>query len=201
MIADASLEAPINDSGAFSSGIPELLGRTEVARFLSCRLEEVERIAGPASCVVKMPCGERQAWLSGFVQAEIRTPANYEPDVFYTLRGIIRLYDSVRWRVEKLVGEPDAILVEGKTSTQLYSSASVFAGLELLTDVRKKGETVFDRERPFRRRVSAKKRRTADRRSSAFFALASRPTRKGRICQALHRAADNLTYQRANWRK
>lgn len=178
----------------------ELLGRSGCSRYLGCRPSEIERKVGPARCEVRMYRTERPAWPLEIVEQGISTQEIREPVLFYSIAEIVNLYESVRHLVEKILGEPDALLYEGRLVLPLWSSASLDAGFTLINDLRAKGDSSFDRKRPFKRRVSALQRKRAESRKSSFFTSGLRPPKKVGPCQALHRSADNIEYQRARWR-
>lgn len=178
----------------------ELIGRSELCRQLGCRPNEVERKVGPASCEIRMRRTERPAWLLNLVEEGISAEEGRDPVSFYSIAEIVNLYESVRWRVEKFLGEPDALLYEGRLVLPLWSSASLDAGFTLINDLRSKGDSSFDRKRPFKRRISELQRKRAESRKSGFFTSGLRPPKKVGPCQALHRSADNIEYQRSNWR-
>jgi hypothetical protein len=178
----------------------ELIGRSELSRRLGCRLKEVERKVGPASCEIRMRRTERPAWFLNLIEEGISAPGGTEPVPFYSIAEIVKLYESVRWRVEKILGEPDALLYEGRLVLPLWSSESLDAGFTLINDLRAKGDSTYNRKRPFKRRVSALQRKRTESRKSGFFTSGLRPQKKIGPVQALHRWAGNLSEQRAKWR-
>jgi hypothetical protein len=84
------------------------------------------------------------------------------------------------------------ILYEGRIVIPLWTSASLDAGFILINERRAEGDSSFDRKVPFKRRISTRQRKRAERRSSGFFSSTLRPAKKVGPCQALHRSADNI---------
>jgi hypothetical protein len=115
-----------------------------------------------------------------------------EPLALYSMLEAARRLEVSRYRLKPLLGLPDCVYVsDGGREWPCWSHASLNAASRLIQEARQSGDRSFDRQRAFKRRVSAKQRRRAQLRKMNWRSLKlPKPISRVRMVQALHRWAN-----------
>jgi hypothetical protein len=195
--------------------LPTYLSRRAVAKTLNIDSDRVHLVLGPADVeIAAVGQDDWPAWSIKRVLAFAYEGKRWMPIMpdgltqrLYGLSCAADRCNSQRHAVRPLMGEPEAIFQGPKGEWPLYTGKSVMAAMELVKEARAAGSTEFDRKRSREVLVAARQRNRAERvraaqlkRRDRLEAVKRVPQPRGRICQALHRDADNIGYQRRSWR-
>jgi hypothetical protein len=169
----------------------ELLSKGETANILGCSRPTVERRLGPPCAIIS--CGRhespayRAARVMAYLAGQVIAPPD-EPLALYSMLEAARRLEVSRYRLKPLLGLPDCVYVsDGGREWPCWSHASLNAASRLIQEARQSGDRSFDRQRAFKRRVSAKQRRRAQLRKMSWRSLMRpKPVSRVRFCDPFH---------------
>jgi len=169
-----------------------LLSMREASRFLGCRHHQTvaKRLGEPDAKIHWRGGRIVRAWLYERIHAhlyarEFPAPTTLE---LYGLIELARLLETDFRKVRGLLGPPDAILATGESREfPLWIKDNATAAWRLLNERRLSGDRSFDRQIPFRHRVSRKQRERAARIARGFTPLRlHQKTSRVRFCAPRH---------------
>jgi len=173
----------------------ELISRGETANLLGCSRPTVKtRLGKPCAIILngrhELPA-YRAARVMAFLSGQVIAPPD-EPLAFYSMLEAARRLEICKYKLKTLLGSADCLyILDGGRELAVWSHKSICAAFSLVQEARQAGNRSFDRQRAFKRRMSAKQRRRAQlRRMDIRSLIRPKPTSRVRMVQAIHRWAD-----------